>query len=148
MQRPWGHWSAARHGLAQCPEQVMSASPHAQSIDTACFLLLCPHSPGPTQFALAVLSSAVTRSVDSEVRADKLLSAIARLGSAISACDKLLKYPIPLAYTRHTSRFMIIWLCFLPLSLWDDCGLAAMPISTVVSACCLFVQCQQWSCCL
>uniref|UniRef100_A0A7S0S479 Bestrophin homolog n=1 Tax=Chlamydomonas leiostraca TaxID=1034604 RepID=A0A7S0S479_9CHLO len=90
-------------------------------------------SPGPTQFALAVLSSAVTRSVDSEVRADKLLSAIARLGSAISACDKLLKYPIPLAYTRHTSRFMIIWLCFLPLSLWDDCGWGVLPIEALVS---------------
>jgi predicted membrane chloride channel (bestrophin family) len=28
------------------------------------------------------------------------------LGNTIGACDKLLRYPIPLAYTRHTSRFM------------------------------------------
>jgi predicted membrane chloride channel (bestrophin family) len=42
-----------------------------------------------------------------------------RLNASIAACDKLLRYPIPLAYTRHTSRFMFVWLSALPFGLLD-----------------------------
>jgi hypothetical protein len=38
------------------------------------------------------------------------------LGMQIGACDKLLRYPIPLAYTRHTSRFM--WAGTRPARSW------------------------------
>jgi hypothetical protein len=29
-------------------------------------------------------------------------------------CERILRTPIPLSYTRHTSRFMMIWLTLLP----------------------------------
>ena len=32
-------------------------------------------------------------------------------------CDGLSKMPVPLVYTRHTGRFLALWLILLPLAL-------------------------------
>ena len=44
--------------------------------------------------------------------------------SAVSGCERLLRLPIPLSYTRHTSRVLVISLAFLPATLWRDCGVS------------------------
>lgn len=31
---------------------------------------------------------------------------------------QILRNPIPLSYTRHTSRFLVLWLLWLPIALW------------------------------
>ena len=36
----------------------------------------------------------------------------------VGACERIFKTPIPLVYTRHTTRFVGIWLALLPLALW------------------------------
>ncbi|KAI3425146.1 hypothetical protein D9Q98_008917 [Chlorella vulgaris] len=48
-------------------------------------------------------------------------------------CERILRTPIPLSYTRHTSRFMMIWLTLLPFTLWDSCRWASLPITFIVS---------------
>ncbi|KAL4435491.1 hypothetical protein ABPG77_006253 [Micractinium sp. CCAP 211/92] len=48
-------------------------------------------------------------------------------------CERILRTPIPLSYTRHTSRFMMIWLTLLPFTLWDSCRWAMLPIAGIVS---------------
>lgn len=42
--------------------------------------------------------------------------------AAVAGCERLLRLPIPLSYTRHTSRVLVIALAFLPATLWKDCG--------------------------
>jgi len=37
----------------------------------------------------------------------------------VGACERIFKTPIPLVYTRHTSRFVGIWLALLPLAIWN-----------------------------
>jgi predicted membrane chloride channel (bestrophin family) len=49
------------------------------------------------------------------------------------ACERLLRTPIPLSYTRHTSRFLMIWLTLLPFTLWTACRWATLPLALVVS---------------
>jgi predicted membrane chloride channel (bestrophin family) len=39
---------------------------------------------------------------------------ITALGDALGGCERIFKTPIPLSYTRHTSRVLIIWLAVLP----------------------------------
>ncbi|KAI7845435.1 hypothetical protein COHA_000987 [Chlorella ohadii] len=51
----------------------------------------------------------------------------------VGTCERILRAPIPLSYTRHTSRFMIIWLTLLPFALWDSVGWATVPLSVIVS---------------
>lgn len=37
------------------------------------------------------------------------------------------------ADTRHTARFLVLWLWVLPLSLWDRLGWGVIPTTAVVS---------------
>ena len=39
----------------------------------------------------------------------------------ISVCEQITSIPIPLSYTRLTSRFLVLWHLTLPIILWDDC---------------------------
>jgi putative membrane protein len=39
------------------------------------------------------------------------------LNSAATACERIVKQPIPLSYSRHTSRFVFLFLYSLPLAL-------------------------------
>ncbi|PRW33245.1 UPF0187 chloroplastic [Chlorella sorokiniana] len=48
-------------------------------------------------------------------------------------CERILRTPIPLGYTRHTSRFLMLWLTLLPFSLWESCGLAMIPVAALVA---------------
>ena len=34
------------------------------------------------------------------------------------ACERIFKSPVPLVYTRHTSRFLMAFLLFLPFAMW------------------------------
>merc|ERR1719409_1454958 len=46
---------------------------------------------------------------------ERLLSALC---DDVGACERIFKTPIPLVYTRHTSRFVGTWLALLPLAIW------------------------------
>ena len=46
----------------------------------------------------------------------------------MGACERILRTPIPLSYTRHTSRFMMIYLTLLPFTMWDDSRWAMVPL--------------------
>lgn len=39
---------------------------------------------------------------------------------AFISCEGLRKNPVPLVYTRHTSRFLALWIFLLPLALVHD----------------------------
>ena len=40
--------------------------------------------------------------------------------SAFYTCDRIFTTPIPLMYTRHTARFLLIWLLTVPMSLYHE----------------------------
>ncbi|KAK9839805.1 hypothetical protein WJX81_003043 [Elliptochloris bilobata] len=52
----------------------------------------------------------------------RLDDCIAGLTAAASGCDRLFKTPIPLSYTRHTARSLMMWLLTLPAALWPKMG--------------------------
>lgn len=47
--------------------------------------------------------------------------------SVIALLERIKRHPVPLKYTRHTSRVMISWLALLPLGLVPILGLATVP---------------------
>lgn len=55
----------------------------------------------------------------------------------VGGCERILKTPIPVAYTLLTSRFLIIWHLALPFALWRTCRWLTIP-STFATAACLF----------
>ncbi|KAH6812104.1 Bestrophin-like protein [Perilla frutescens var. frutescens] len=55
----------------------------------------------------------------------------------IGVCEQIIGTPIPLSYTRLTSRFLVLWHFTLPIILWDDCHWIVVP-ATFISAASLF----------
>ena len=52
---------------------------------------------------------------------------VKELSSVLSESEKILYTPIPISYTRHTSRILTLWLLTLPFSLWSQLGAAMIP---------------------
>ncbi|KAL5994812.1 Voltage-dependent chloride channel 1, chloroplastic [Asimina triloba] len=72
-----------------------------------------------------------------ESKRNILESKLACFHEGIGACEQLMGIPIPLSYTRLTSRFLVLWHLTLPVILWDDCNWIVIP-ATFVSAASLF----------
>ena len=52
----------------------------------------------------------------------------------LGGCERLLRAPVPVSYTRHTQRFLFAWLSLLPLSLYSACGWGTVPVCAGVAA--------------
>ncbi|XXG85162.1 hypothetical protein AAC387_Pa11g0299 [Persea americana] len=72
-----------------------------------------------------------------ESKRNVLESKISCFHDGIGVCEQLMGIPIPLSYTRLTSRFLVLWHLTLPIILWDDCNWIVVP-ATFVSAASLF----------
>ncbi|KAJ4980998.1 hypothetical protein NE237_031835 [Protea cynaroides] len=66
-----------------------------------------------------------------------LESKISCFHEGIGICEQLMGIPIPLSYSRLTSRFLVLWHLTLPIILWDDCNWIVVP-ATFISAASLF----------
>lgn len=51
----------------------------------------------------------------------------------MSDCERLVKTSVPLAYSKHTSRFLSVWLFSLPLVLVEALGWRLIPPVAVIS---------------
>ena len=69
------------------------------------------------------------------------LDAYELLSTQIAVCEKLVKQPVPLSYSRHTSRFLTLYLFSLPFALIPDIGVLTIPITTAI--CWSFVSIQE-----
>ncbi|XP_073001098.1 voltage-dependent chloride channel 1, chloroplastic-like [Typha latifolia] len=72
-----------------------------------------------------------------EQKQNVLESKISCFHEGIGVCEQLMGIPIPLSYTRLTSRFLVLWHLTLPVILWDDCDWMVVP-ATFISAASLF----------
>lgn len=87
-------------------------------------LLQADHRPN---FVLNVISEVIKKAnvpITEVYRMDENLTYFA---DVVGACERIFKTPIPLSYTRHTSRFLTIWMTFLPIGLYSSCGWATIP---------------------
>ena len=50
---------------------------------------------------------------------ERMDTTLAQLCDDVGACERIFKTPIPLVYTRHTSRFVGAWLALLPLAFYS-----------------------------
>ncbi|BDA42113.1 UPF0187 protein At3g61320, chloroplastic [Coccomyxa sp. Obi] len=83
--------------------------------------------------AAEVLSSIVASAVDNAQLRAAMDEHIATYLHDVGACERIQRTCIPYCYTRHTSRFLVIWLTFLPFALWDICGWASPIVEAVIA---------------
>lgn len=65
---------------------------------------------------------------------------------------RIFRTPIPLVYTRHTSRFLLVWLTILPFGTAGQVGWLSVPIACAMAFFLLGieeigVQVSEWRCC-
>jgi len=65
-------------------------------------------------------------------------SSLHSMASAAASCERIVKQPVPLAYARHTSRFLSLYLLTLPLTLIPALGWATVP--TMMAICWSFLS--------
>mmetsp|Transcript_4768 Transcript_4768/g.13251 ORF Transcript_4768/g.13251 Transcript_4768/m.13251 type:complete len:393 (-) Transcript_4768:735-1913(-) len=94
--------------------------------------VLDPSIRNRPMFVLAVLTELISQIEDSSVRGT-MLGAVTQLEASLADCERILKTPIPVSYTRHTSRFLISYLTFLPFALWQETSWGLLPISGIVA---------------
>jgi len=78
-------------------------------------------TPNRPLAALAELSQAVYDATESLPFSDRKLTdvdaRVVELGDCLGACERIYGTPVPLVYTRHTARFLAVWLLLVPLAL-------------------------------
>lgn len=89
-----------------------------------------PHRPN---FTLEVLSAAITAADVADMARLRMDENLTFFEDTLGKCERILKSPIPLSWTRHTSRFLVIWLTFMPFTLWNACGWGIVPVSTIIA---------------
>lgn len=88
-------------------------------------------------YVLQIISETVHNSNMQEMEKSTMDQNITQLHESLGNCERIFGTPLPLSYTRLTSRFLIIWHITLPIALWDPCNWIAVP-ATFLSASALF----------
>ena len=81
---------------------------------------------------LQVLSELIEAAPITELQRWQMHANLTELHDVLGACERILRTPIPVAYTRHTSRSVILWMTALPLALWPQCGWATVALAPLV----------------
>lgn len=69
--------------------------------------------------ALAEISSIMVEMQLHPLHQVEVEARISELCNSMGACERILTSPVPTFYPRHTTRFLAIWLAFLPTALFD-----------------------------
>jgi putative membrane protein len=95
----------------------------------------CRHRPTKALFDLSCAVDALGLPYVKRIEVDK---SIVVLCDQAGACERIFSSPVPLVYTRHTARFLSLWLLLLPFALyapfsdsWNHIGM--IPCATAVS---------------
>jgi len=89
----------------------------------------------PAFFALQELTKMVA-SCESEIPdyvAHGLNRQLEELDRVLGGCERLITTPIPLSYTRHTSRSVLLFLVGLPFALWGVLGWSTVHVVAVIA---------------
>ncbi len=92
------------------------------------------HSPN---YVLQVISELINQSELSQWEKIRMDENITQFHDNVGACERIFKTPIPISYTRVTSRILLIWHMTLPLALWESCDWLMIPV-TFLSALAMF----------
>ena len=55
------------------------------------------------------------------------------LQAQLASCERIVKQPVPLSYSRHLSRYLSFYLLLLPMSLIQPLGLGAVPMTALIA---------------
>ena len=78
----------------------------------------CMAAGNRPMYCISAMSAVVREAKIGEMDRARIDTSISTLVDLTGACERIFKSPVPLVYTRHTSRFLAVFLLFLPFGLW------------------------------
>jgi len=81
----------------------------------------------------AIESSSSSTDIVEAIHLTEMTHDINSLVDALSSCQKIARTPVPMSYSRHTSRLLTIWTGTLPFALIGQLGMLTLPV--IVIAC-------------
>ena len=79
-----------------------------------------------------ILQNALTTGMSTQMHAQAEII-LKELSAVLAESEKILYTPIPISFTRHTSRILTMWLFTLPFSLWLPLGWCMIPAVFFIS---------------
>jgi putative membrane protein len=62
-----------------------------------------------------------------EKRRVEIDKSLVLIGNSIGTCQRIYSSPVPLVYSRHTARFLSLWMLLLPVALYEPFAAVATP---------------------
>ena len=92
------------------------------------------HRPGGVLHAMGQVNRAAQERGEIDNVTHLLLSGyVHNLTDYMGACERILRTPMPLSITRHTSRFLMVWMGCLPFALVPQMGALAVPVMAIIA---------------
>ena len=111
------------------PQATPEALARVLTPDELTMLAASGHRPN---LCLHVLSAIVAASIPDRSDALRVDEDLRSLGDTLGGTERIYKTPIPVSYTRHTSRILLMWLVFMPIALYTEIKLYALLVSPVL----------------
>lgn len=129
-----GRWVVAfSYALAAAMQEDFPIRQEASKLLSAAELDMLMTAQNKPLKTLGVVSELVVQTDMTPFQRQKFQDEVTFFHDAMGGCERILKTPIPLSYTRHTCRFLIVWLTALPLGLWHDLRWSMVPITAIVA---------------
>ncbi len=81
---------------------------------------------------LQVLSHIIAAGAPDAHTAHRLDEDLKFLEDTIGGCERIYRTPIPLSYTRHTSRLLLFWLAYMPAALFSELKIQALLVAPML----------------
>jgi ion channel-forming bestrophin family protein len=108
---------------------------HDDNTQQADMIIEASHRPNR---ALQDLSYAIDNLPMHFLRKHEIHQAVSVLEDSLGRCEVILSSPVPLMYSRHLARFLVVWLMLLPLGLYETFEISwnhvvLIPVTTAIS---------------
>ncbi|KAK9838811.1 hypothetical protein WJX74_003791 [Apatococcus lobatus] len=117
---------ALQHWAVTLPHMLLFHCCEGHDMDVVLKPLLLPHEldwlqrqEKPTYGVMTAITHIVRAAGLSPEEQQSMDLEIRGAMSEFTHCDDILLQPLPTAYTRHTSRFLMVWLVCLPVPIWE-----------------------------
>nr|PNR63179.1 hypothetical protein PHYPA_001604 [Physcomitrium patens] len=100
-------------------------------------VLSSKHRPN---YVMQVMSELIKQCKVSEWESMSMDRNLTQFHDNVGACERLFKTPIPVAYTRLTSRVLSLWHISLPFALWNSCHWLTIPATFFSSAALFYIE--------
>uniref|UniRef100_A0A7S3QPU7 Uncharacterized protein n=2 Tax=Eukaryota TaxID=2759 RepID=A0A7S3QPU7_DUNTE len=82
---------------------------------------------------LSVMGEIALQAPINSIERQMLMGNVQTFYDYLGMCERIMRTPLPLTYTRHTSRFLFFWINSLPFALYASFGWGCIPIALVIS---------------